>query len=303
MSKPILVIGRNGQIATELSRLGRERRIAMEFVGRDRLDVTRLHCLEAILDGASPAAVINTAAYAAVDRAEAEPAAAFALNRDLADAAARMCAARDIPLIHYSTDYVFDGTKLTPYVEADARRPLSVYGISKAAGEDAVTAAGGRFVVLRTAWVVGAYGQNFLKSMLRLAETRKEIGVVSDQMGRPTWSRSAAEAGLAAFDLMLADRDLRGLFHAAGADDASWAEIAEEVFTLSARAGAPWSRVRRIATADYPTAAVRPANSRLDSSRFEAFGKWKAMSWRDTVASAFAEILLGLQAHAAGAAL
>jgi len=303
MSKPILIIGRNGQIAMELSRLGSERDIAMEFVGRDRLDVARLDRLESILEDVSPGAVINTAAYTAVDRAEIEPAAAFALNRDLAAAAARLCAARDIPLVHYSTDYVFNGTKSSPYVESDPRQPLCVYGLSKAAGEDAVVAAGGRFIILRTAWVVGGYGQNFLKTMLRLADTRDEIGVVSDQIGRPTWSRSAAQAALVAADLMRADPNLSGLFHAAGADDASWADVAEETFNLSGKAGRPRPRVKRITTAEYGAAAPRPANSRLDSGRFEAFGEWIAMPWHDALASALTEILDGRQPQGRGAQL
>jgi len=290
MAKPILILGRNGQIATELKRLGVERDIAMEFVGRDRLDVGRLGELEVVFAAVAPAAVINTAAYTAVDRAESEPAAAFALNRDLAAAAARLCAARDVPLVHYSTDYVFDGAKPTPYVESDPRHPLSVYGHSKAEGEDAVTAADGRFIVLRTAWVIGAHGHNFLKTVLRLAETRGEVAVVDDQIGRPTWSRRAAEAGLVAADLMQADRHLRGLFHAAGADDATWADLAEEAFAICAGAGGPATRVRRITTAEYGAAAARPLNSRLDSGRFAAMGEWVAMPWRDAVRAALAEL-------------
>ena len=290
MSAPILVLGRNGQIATELRRLGSERGIAMAFAGRDRVNVARLGELALIFDEVAPAAVINTAAYTAVDRAESEPAAAFALNRDLAAEAARLCAARDIPLVHYSTDYVFDGAKPTPYVESDLRQPLGVYGLSKAEGEDAVISAAGRFIILRTAWVIGAHGQNFLRAMLGLAEIRDEVSVVGDQIGRPTWSRSAAEAGLAAAKMMLADRGLGGLFHAAGADDATWADLAEEIFRVSARAGGPKVRVRRITTAEYAAAAARPRNSRLDSRRFAALGQWVATPWRDAVRSALAEI-------------
>src|SRR5690606_28732002 len=145
-----------------------------------------------VLDAAFPTAVINAAAYTAVDKAESEPDAAFALNRDAPGRLARLCAERDIPFVHISTDYVFPGDKPGAYVEDDARAPRSVYGRSKAEGEDAVIAAGGRFAVLRTAWVFGAFGQNFVRTMLRLSETRDEIGVVADQLGRPTWSRDVA---------------------------------------------------------------------------------------------------------------
>lgn len=281
----ILVFGRSGQVARELERLGAERGLAMTFAGRERLDLAS-DDPAAVLESASPAAVINAAAYTAVDKAESEPDAAFALNRDAPGRLARLCAARDIPFVHFSTDYVFPGDKPEPYVEDDARGPRSVYGRSKAEGEDGVIAAGGRFAILRTAWVFGAFGQNFVRTMLRLSETREEVGVVADQLGRPTWSRDAAEAALHAVERLTSRPDLAGVYHVAGADDATWADLAEATFEL---AGRP-TRVKRITTADYPTPAARPANSRLDSGRFAAVTNWRPRPWRKALAAALKDM-------------
>ena len=140
-------------------------------------------------------------------------------------------------------------------------------------------AAGGQVIVLRTAWVVGSFGANFVKTMLRLAETREEIGVVADQFGRPTWSASIAQAGLAALGLLAQDPSAAGLYHAAGADDASWADLAQGVFERAKGLGLASARVNQITTADYPTPANRPANSRLDSSKFAGLTDWQPMAW------------------------
>lgn len=285
MGGTILVFGQSGQVARELERLGRERGLSLTLAGRERLDLAGDDPAP-IFDETTPEAVFNAAAYTAVDKAESEPAAAYALNRDAPGRLAALCAARDIPFVHISSDYVFPGDKPAPYVEGDMRGPRSVYGRSKTEGEDAVMAAGGRYAILRTAWVFGAFGQNFVKTMLRLAETRDEVGVVADQLGRPTWSRDVAEAALQAAELLIQRPELTGVYHAAGADDATWADLAEATFALSGRNTA----VRRIATADYPTPAVRPANSRLDSSRFAALGDWKPRPWREALTGALKDL-------------
>jgi len=278
-SAPILVFGRTGQVAQELARLCRTQQIAMVFAGRETLDLAAGGDPGALIVQIKPSAVINAAAYTAVDRAEREEAFALQLNGVAPGQMARACAALDIGFIHYSTDYVFDGLLTRPYREDDATGPQSVYGRSKLAGEQAVLAAGGKAIVLRTAWVVGAFGANFVKTMLRLAASRDEIGVVGDQFGRPTWSRSVAQAGLAALDLLAKEPLAAGLYHAGGADDASWADLAAGTFERSGPLGLGHARVKPITTADYPTPAVRPANSRLDSSKFAGLTNWQPMAW------------------------
>ena len=256
----------------------------MLFAGRETLDLTRLDGIDALIAQVDPRAVINAAAYTAVDRAEREPDAAFALNRDAPAAMAAACAARGLPLVHFSTDYVFDGTLDRPYLETDPTGPTGVYGDSKLAGEQAVTAAGGPATILRTSWVYGVYGVNFVKSMLRLARDRDEISVVSDQIGRPTWSRDCAEAALLALDALSGAPGLTGVYHLSGAGDASWADLAAAAFAESARRGWATAQVRPISTAEYPTPARRPANSRLDCGKIEAALPWRCRPWRESLA-------------------
>jgi dTDP-4-dehydrorhamnose reductase len=235
--------------------------------------------------------VINAAAYTAVDKAESEPEAAFCLNRDVPAALARACAEAGVPLVHFSTDYVFDGSKAAPYVETDPVNPAGVYGASKAEGEAQVLGAGGPAIVLRTSWVYSAFGTNFVRTMLRLAATREEIGVVADQIGRPTWAEDCAQGALRAV-LALMEGQVRGaeLFHLAGAGDASWADFAEAIFAESAARGGPSARVKRIATADYPTSARRPANSRLDCTKMIGALDWPMRDWRLSLAACFEEL-------------
>ena len=265
----------------------------MVTAGRNRLDLslegTDEGALAALIDQTAARGVINAAAYTAVDLAESEPERAFHLNRDIPGRLARVCAERAIPLVHYSTDYVFDGAKAAAYTENDPRSPLNVYGQSKAEGEDQVLAAGGDAIVLRTAWVFGAFGRNFMKTMLSLAESRTELTVVDDQRGRPTWSRDAALAGLAALDL-LSQGGPAGLYHAAGADDASWADLAEHLMGLRAAMERSAPAVRRITTTEFPTAARRSPYSGLDSSRLAAQTDWRPSGWRSAASAAFADL-------------
>ena len=284
MSGPILVFGRQGQVARELADLAEATGRAMVFAGREALDLANTGGIENLIAKIAPSAVINAAAYTAVDRAESEPDTAYALNRDAPAAMAAVCAVRALPFVHFSTDYVFDGTLDRPYVETDPTGPTGVYGAGKLAGEQAVAAAGGAAIILRTSWVYGVHGANFVKTMLRLARDRDEISVVADQIGRPTWARDCAEAAVLAIDALARDPKLTGLYHLSGADDASWADLASETLDFSARLGGPTARVRPITTADYPTAAKRPANSRLDCGKIEAALGWRCLPWRDSLA-------------------
>ena len=293
MTRTILVLGRNGQVARELAALDTPAGFDLTFAGRERFDLMTGDP-DLLIGEARPAAVINAAAYTAVDKAESEPEAAFHLNRDIPGALARACAARDIPLVHFSTDYVFDGEKPEPYLEDDPIAPRSVYGLSKAEGEAAVLAAGGRSAVLRTSWVYSAFGANFVKTMLRLAETRDELGVVGDQLGRPTWARDCALGALTAVRSLLdGSPEAPTVFHLSGAGDATWADFAEATFEQSAARGGRRPSVRRIATADYPTAARRPANSRLDSGRIEHRLGVQARPWREGLAGCFDALAKG----------
>jgi dTDP-4-dehydrorhamnose reductase len=230
--------------------------------------------------------VINAAGYTAVDRAEREPDLCGRLNRDSPTRIGEACARRDIPLVHFSTDYVFDGGKGAPYVEDDARRPLNIYGRTKVEGEDALaalTVAGARIAVIRSAWVFAPGGGGFLDAMRRAAAETDEVAVVADQWGSPTPAPACAEAALTLTAALL-DRDPAAarLFHAAGADGVSRAEFAEAIFAHTPRR----PRVRRLAAADYPAPARRPRDTRLDSARLEAAFGWRAPSLAEALAAA-----------------
>jgi len=278
MSPAILVIGKSGQVGTALAALGSERPISA--IDRDGLDLEKLTSAEqavATLDEYMPAAVINAAAYTAVDLAESETAKATAINVRAPGFLAEACTLREIPFIHISTDFVFDGQKTTPYTEDDAPNPLSVYGQTKRDGELAVLAADGPHAILRTSWVFSPTGKNFVKTMLRLGNEKDELTIVADQQGIPTPADKIAEATLTMADSLLADPDKAGLYHFAGDEPTSWAGLARA--TLCA-AGIT-TPVRDITTADYPTPATRPAYSVLDTSRIQqTFGiapaNWKA---------------------------
>lgn len=284
----LLVFGRNGQLAREIGQIAAGHGFEATFAGRETLDLSTGDGA-ALIERLRPALVINAAAYTAVDQAESDVDAAFRLNGDAPGRLAQACAAHGTPFIHVSTDYVFDGRLPRPYREDDPRRPLGVYGASKAAGEIAVEAATAGtqapYAILRTAWLHGAFGANFVKTMLRLAADRDEVAVVDDQIGCPTWAQDAARAALILGRGLIEGRDERGLFHVAGAGQASWADFAEAIFAESRVRGGPWARVRRICSADYPTAAARPANSRLDCARLLSVAGWRPPPWREGVAA------------------
>lgn len=260
--------------------------VAVVALGRPTLDLTDPARIAPALAQVGADIVVNAAAYTAVDTAETEHEAAFAINATGAGAVAAAAAALGVPLIHISTDYVFDGASLSPYVETDPTGPTGVYGASKLAGEAAVMAAHPGAVIARTAWVCSPFGNNFIKTMLRLAATRDELGVVADQIGNPTSALDIADGVLQMAANLVArpdDRALTGLFHLTGGGDASWADLAERIFATSAAHGGAGARVRRIATVDYPTPARRPANSRLDCARLARVHGVRLPNWGSSV--------------------
>ena len=274
----ILLLGKDGQVGWQLQRsLAPHGRL--HALGRDGCDLADLDAVRAVVRATRPQVIVNAAAYTAVDRAEAEPAAAMRLNGEapgvLAEEAARLGAL----LVHYSTDYVFDGLKADPYIESDPVAPQSVYGRSKLAGEEAVRAAGCRALVFRTSWVFGARGGNFVKTILRLAAEREDLGVVGDQVGAPTPAALIATVTGVALAMLRQGRALaegeQRLYHLCSGRPVSWHEFARTIVGLATAMPGFDLRltpeaIRCIGTSEYPTPARRPANSRLDCSRLEA---------------------------------
>lgn len=264
----ILIFGRTGQVAQELAALAPE----AAFLGRDRADLTDPEACAAAIAAARPRAVINAAAYTAVDRAETDADTARLVNADAPAAMARACADLGIPFLHISTDYVFDGSGEAPRSEDAATGPLGVYGATKLAGERAIAQAGGQWAVMRTSWVFSAYGGNFVKTMLRLGAERDRLTVVGDQIGGPTPAADIAAAAMTMTGAMQGDAAKGGVFHFAGAPDTSWAGFAREIMA-QAQLGAEVAEVAEIPSADYPTPAARPLNSRLDCTKIaQEFG-------------------------------
>ncbi len=278
----IAVTGRDGQVVQSL--LERARGLPDLTViplGRPELDLARTEGIAATIAAARPDIVVSAAAYTAVDQAEDEPELARAVNETGAGAVAAAAAASGAPVIHLSTDYVFAGDADRPYVETDKTAPQSVYGRTKLAGEGAVAAANPRHVILRAAWVYSPFGKNFVKTMLRLAADRDVVRVVADQYGNPTSALDIADGILAIAPQLLgqAPAERFGVFHLAGTGSTHWAGFASAIFEASGAAGGPVARVEEITTADFPTKAKRPANSRLSTERLhEVFG-WQAPDW------------------------
>jgi dTDP-4-dehydrorhamnose reductase len=291
----IAVTGGTGQLVRSIAERGPLAGHDVIALGRPALDLALPDdgAVHAALDAARPDVIVNAAAHTAVDKAESEQELAFAINASGAGAVARSAARIGVPLVHISTDYVFSGDKAQPYAENDPTGPTGVYGASKLAGEQAVLASGADVAILRTAWVYSPFGANFVKTMLRLAEARDEVGVVGDQHGNPTSALDLADAVIAVAQHLAEGRDTRhrGIFHATGDGEGTWADLAETVFVASAANGGPSARVKRIATADYPTPARRPSNSRLDcTALFERHGV-RLPDWRTSVAAVTARLL------------
>lgn len=265
----IAVTGKTGQVATSLIERGSLAGHEIVAVGRPELDLADPHAIVRVLEETAPDVIVSAAAYTAVDKAETESELAHAVNGSGPLAVARAARTMGVPLVHLSTDYVFDGALDRPYYEGDATGPTGVYGASKLAGEQAVLDSyAENSAVLRVAWVYSPFGGNFVKTMLRLAQDRDEVGVVADQVGNPTSALDIADGILKVAENLARNRNpkLRGVFHMTAAGEASWAEFAEAIFAISTANGGPAASVRAITTAEYPTPAKRPANSRLNSS-------------------------------------
>lgn len=265
----VLINGRHGQVSHEL-----QRRLAavgeLIVLGRDQLDLAQPEQIRRQVQNIRPDLIINAAAHTAVDLAESEPQAAFAINAVAPGVLAEEALALDIPLIHYSTDYVFDGMKAGPYTEDDTPNPLGVYGKSKLAGEQAVRDVQGKHLILRTSWVYSTHGRNFLLTMQRLLQEKPELRVVADQIGAPTWAGTIANSTLALIERWQANEVADwGTYHLSAQGETSWFGFAQAIGEALRQQGKPCATLIAIASSDYPTPAARPLNSRLDCSRLQ----------------------------------
>ncbi len=293
------VTGITGQVARSLAERASHRRgIEVILLGRPRLDLAVTRHIEQELTATAPDVIVSAAAYTAVDKAETDPVNAFAINASAPEKVGKMAKKLGVPVIHLSTDYIFDGQKQGSYQENDPAAPINIYGRSKLEGEQRLAESGAEHVILRTAWVYSPFGTNFLKTMLRLAGDCEEINVVADQTGNPTSALDIADAVLEIAHRLLisSDPDLRGIFHMAAQGDANWAEFAAAIFEASQVAGGPFANVRPIAARDYPVAARRPPNSRLDCSKLAATYQLQLPHWRSSV-NAVTKRLVSAQAR------
>jgi dTDP-4-dehydrorhamnose reductase len=281
----IFVAGSAGQLARALVDCAGEAGIGTLALGRPQLDLARRQGAEQI-EAFAPDVIVNAAAYTAVDAPESDSARAFSVNRDGAAWLAGIAARRKTPFLHISSDYVFDGAKATAYTEADPPNPQTAYGRTKRAGEEVVLAACPEALIFRTAWVFSPYGQNFVKTMLRLASERESLRVVNDQTGNPTSAHDVAKALLiVARRLVHGGEQPRGIFHLAATGETTWFEFARAIMQLAAEHRLRAVPVTPIASAEYPTAAKRPANSRLDCKRFAQEFGLSLPRWQDGLAA------------------
>jgi len=274
----ILVFGHSGQVATELRALDGDD-VQITALARADADLTDPVACYAVINAHAPDAVINAAAYTAVDKAESDVETAQIINTDAPAAMAQACAARDIPFVSISTDYVFSGSGDTPWAPAESTDPQSVYGRTKRDGEITIGKAGGRYAVLRTSWVVSAHGNNFVKTMLRLGAEREALTIVADQIGGPTGSAEIAQACVKIAKTLVSEPEKSGIYHFSGAPDTSWADFARVIFDA---ANIPCA-VTDIPSSDYPTPAKRPLNSRMDCSVTEAAFGISRPDWRQSL--------------------
>ena len=301
----ILVVGRSGQVASALQATPWPATMLFEARGRDSLDLRQPGAVGAAVAEGHWAAVVNAAAYTEVDRAESEPERAFAVNRDGPASLAEACSRAGIPLVHLSTDYVFDGAKAEPYAEVDLMSPLSVYGASKAEGEAAVRARLDAHVILRMSWVFSPVGANFVKTMLRLGREREELRIVDDQCGRPTAADDIACAIVRIVMALLGGKtDGFGTFHFANAGATTWHEFAREIFRQAGSRGvAPVPRLTAIPTSAYPTPARRPMNSVLETGRIARVYGIVPRRWEDALSETLDTLLGPVEAYPQGRAI
>ncbi|CAK0775160.1 dTDP-4-dehydrorhamnose reductase [Gammaproteobacteria bacterium] len=287
--RPLLVLGSSGQVGKALVRKLGPHALALS---RQELNLAELSTLPALLDAIQPCVVLNAAAYTQVDRAEQEEALALTINGDAPGILARWCAARDVPFIHYSTDYVYSGEGIIPWVEDSPVAPLNVYGRSKLAGDLAVAAAGGKWLIFRTSWVYDAQGKNFLNTMVRLGEEREILRVISDQHGAPTYAPDLAEATLMIMEQALAmPRFPSGIYHLCNSGETTWHEFATAILEAISQRGVKLKTrmIEAITTADYPTPARRPLNSRLNSKKIYKTFNVELPDWRAGLARCLQE--------------
>ena len=283
----ILVFGTTGQLARELLRRAPEG-VTVQAVGRDVADLTDPAACAAVVAATDADLILNAAAYTAVDQAETDRATADLVNGEAPGAMARAAAARGLPFLHVSTDYVFDGAGTRPWREDDPVAPLGAYGASKLLGELQVAEAGGQAVILRTAWVFSAHGKNFVKTMLRVGAEREVLSVVDDQRGGPTAAADIADALFTIATAFGKGRGVPGIYHFAGAPTVSWADFAEAIFAASSLPRKPV--VNRIPSSDYPTPAKRPGNSALDCSLLAKTYGITQPDWRKSLADVIGEL-------------
>ena len=298
----ILLFGANGQLGQEMVRASAARKMPLVALSHAEADIADANAVREAIARHTPALVVNAAAYTKVDLAETDLEAARRGN-DIGPALlGEACAAAGIPLVHVSTDYVFDGTKPTAYVETDAVSPASSYGRSKEAGERVLRAATPRHVILRTSWVYGEFGHNFLKTILRLAATRDELRIVADQRGCPTSTLDLAEAVLSIAPRLIAGEDVWGTYHFAGSGVTTWHGFASRIVAAQTPFTGRSPRVTPITTAEYPLPAPRPANSELDCSLFARIFGIRARPWTeetDRITRVLASAQLGTAQHVA----
>ena len=288
----ILLTGRDGQVGRELAStlaaLGN-----VTATNRAELDLTSDASIRAMVRALRPHLIVNAAAYTSVDKAESEPELAQRINADAVATLAAEAKAVGAAMVHYSTDYVFDGTKTAPYVEEDPTHPLSVYGQTKLAGEQALAAAGIPFLVLRTSWVYGARGKNFLLTILKLAADKPELRIVADQTGAPTWSRDIAVATASIVKQWLPGRSNSGVYHLTAAGKTSWHGFAAEAIRIRREMHAGqenFARLTAISTAEYPTPAVRPRNSQLACEKLNRVFNCRLPVWSDSLAAVMLQL-------------
>ncbi len=297
MTRPLrlAVTGSQGQVARALVERGPQANVEIIALGRPKLDLLEPAGIFAALESARPDVVVSAAAYTAVDLAESHSAEADAINAVGAGAVAKAAAKLGAPVVHLSTDYVFDGLLARPYHEDDLTGPVGAYGRSKLAGERAVAVGSPDHAILRTAWIFSPFGKNFVRTMLQLAATREEISVVADQQGVPTSAHDIAAGVIRVARNLKADLAprLRGIFHLTAQGDATWAEFAEAIFVLSRQAGGPFARVKPVPTSAYPTLARRPPNSRLDNSKIAREHGVVLPHWHEALAVCMARLVPG----------
>jgi dTDP-4-dehydrorhamnose reductase len=292
MSLRILLLGKNGQVGWELQRALAPLGVLIAH-DRNTCDLTDTDKLRATIAGTQPDVIVNAAAYTAVDQAEQSSATAFKINAEAMGTMATMAAAQNALLVHYSTDYVFDGSKDTAYIERDDINPISVYGKSKAAGEQAIIESGCKHLIFRTSWVFAARGANFAKTMLRLAGERDNLRVIADQWGAPTSAELIADITAHALRQVIAQRAPGGLYHLTASGETNWHGYANFVFEQALQLGLPLKTrsATAIPAAEYPLPAARPANSRLDTAKLQKSFDLVLPDWRYHVQRMLTELL------------